>query len=145
MLGEDLLELAREPSSEKRSALLRRITDLFYDGVTERNVSENALFEEVVLRVLKDVDVAGRVGLSESVADNAHLSRRIVVTLAVDDIAVARPVLERSPVLADADLVRLSGAGSDEHLQAISRRKTLSQLVTDALLERGSRVVLQLL
>ena len=60
MLGEDLLELAREPSSEKRSALLRRITDLFYDGVTERNVSENALFEEVVLRVLKDVDVAGR-------------------------------------------------------------------------------------
>ena len=39
----------------------------------------------------------------------------------------------------------LSGAGSDEHLQAISRRKTLSQLVTDALLERGSRVVLQLL
>ena len=62
-------------SRPRRSAapFLRRITDLFYDGVTERNVSENALFEEVVLRVLKDVDVAGRVGLSESVADNAAL------------------------------------------------------------------------
>lgn len=145
MLGEDLLELAREPSSEKRSALLRRITDLFYDGVTERNVSENALFEEVVLRVLEDVDVAGRAGLSDSLADNPHLSRRLAATLAADEITVARPVLERSPVLGDADLVRLTGAGSDEHLQAISRRKTLSQVVTDALIERGSRVVMQLL
>jgi hypothetical protein len=145
MLGEDLLELAREPSSEKRSALLRRITDLFYDGVTERNVSENALFEEVVLRVLRDVDVGGRLGLAETVADNPHLSRRIVLTLAADEIAVARPVLERSPVLGDHDLVRLGGAVSDDHLQAISRRRSLSQVVTDVLIDRGSHVVLRLL
>jgi uncharacterized protein (DUF2336 family) len=145
MACEDLLELAREPSSEKRSALLRRITDLFYDGVSERNVSENALFEEIVLRVLRDADTDGRAGLSESVAENPHVSRRIILRLAADAIAVARPVLERSPVLRDEDLLDITGSGSDEHLQAISRRKTLSELVTDALLERGSRLVLQLL
>ena len=54
-------------------------------------------------------------------------------------------MLERSPLLGDADLVRITGSGTDEHLQAISRRRTLSQVVTDALIERGSRVVMQLL
>jgi uncharacterized protein (DUF2336 family) len=142
---EDLLELAREPSSEKRSALLRRVTDLFYDGVSDRNVSENELFEEIVLRVLQDVDLDGRAGLAQTIADRPNVSRRIVLTLAEDDIAVAACVLERSPVLDDPALVRLAGAGSDPHLQAISRRMTLSEIVTDALLKRGGSIVRRLL
>lgn len=145
MLGDDLLELAREPSSEKRSALLRRITDLFFDGVSERNVSVGALFEEVVLRVLRDVDRDGRRSLAETIADRPGVPGRLLLALARDDIAVAGPVLERSPSLADTDLVALSGEGSDAHLQAISRRPTLSEIVTDALLEHGSLVVMRLL
>jgi uncharacterized protein (DUF2336 family) len=113
--------------------------------VSERNVSENELFEEIVLRVMKDVDVPGRADLAESIADKAKASRRIIVALARDEITVARPVLERSSVLEDEDLVSLSGEVSDDHLQAISRRRTLSEMVTDVLLERGSRVVMQLL
>src|SRR5882672_12567417 len=104
MVGEDLLELARQPSSEKRSALLRRITDLFFDGMSERNVSENALFDEIVLRVMRDVDLDARAAFSEQVADKPSASRHLVLTLARDEIAVARPVLERSPVLGDCVL-----------------------------------------
>jgi uncharacterized protein (DUF2336 family) len=144
MLG-DLLELAREPSSEKRSALLRRITDLFFDGMSERNVSECALFEEVVLRVMRDVDGEGRAALASSIADRRGLPRRLIMALACDDIAVARPILERSPSLEDADLIAVSHKASDAHLQAISRRTTLSEMVTDVLLARGSLVVMQLL
>src|SRR5215211_6637087 len=104
----DLLELAREPSSEKRSALLRRITDLFFDGTSERNVSECALFEEVVLRVMRDVDCEGRAALASDIANRRNLPRRLVMALARDEIAVARPVLERSPCLEDVDLVAVS-------------------------------------
>jgi hypothetical protein len=143
-VGEDLLELAREPSSEKRSALLRRITDLFFDG-RERNVSENALFEEVVLRVIRDVGRDGRAALAADVAARADLPHGLLMTLASDEIAVARFLLEQSPALRDGDLVALSEQASDEHLQSISRRRTLSEIVTDALTERGSLVVMQLL
>jgi uncharacterized protein (DUF2336 family) len=145
MAGDDLMELARQPSREKRSALLRRITDLFFDGVSERNISENELFEEVVLRLMKDVDIKGRAELAGGICANPNVPRRVIVTLAADDIAVARPVLEHSPVLLSRDLVKLSGLASDAHLQAMSRRKTLSETVTDVLIERGSRLVWQLL
>jgi uncharacterized protein (DUF2336 family) len=94
---------------------------------------------------MADVDVTGRAELAESIADRDNAPRRMVLALARDEITVARPVLERSPVLRDEDLVELSASSTDEHLQAISRRKTLSEMVTDVLLERGSQVVLQLL
>ncbi|MDQ0467449.1 DUF2336 domain-containing protein [Labrys wisconsinensis] len=145
MVGDDLLELAREPSSEKRSALLRRITDLFFDGLSERNVSENALFDEIVLRVMQDVDVRARAAFADQVADEAGASHRLVMRLARDEIAVARPVLERSPVLADAQLVELIAEVGDEHRQAICRRRSLSAVVTDVLLEHGSASVRHLL
>lgn len=145
MLGRDLLELAREPSAEQRNALLRRITDMFFDPARERNISESVLFEEVVLRVMRDVDTAGRIELAHIVADHSMAPRRLVMGLARDEIAVARPVLERSDVLSPEDLTRLVVQSSDDHLQAISRRKSLPEMVTDVLLEYGSATVYRVL
>ena len=50
-LTAELVQLAKEPSSDKRRALLRQITDLFFLDDGERNISETTLFEEVVSRV----------------------------------------------------------------------------------------------
>jgi uncharacterized protein (DUF2336 family) len=140
-LTAELVHLAKEPSSDKRRALLRQITDMFFLDDNERNVSESALFEEIVLRVAKDVDVAGRTEFAERIADQDNAPRNLVLNLAKSEIEVARPVLARSNVLVDSDLVAIAAEGGDNALQAISERRTISEIVTDVLVRRGSQLV----
>ena len=63
--------------------------------------------------------------------------------LAFDDtIAVAAPMLIRSEQLSEQDLIENAVAKSQDHLQAITQRRTLSEPVTDVLIEHGgSRVI----
>jgi len=69
--------------------------------------------------------------------------RKIMRLLAFDDdIEVASPILVRSPALDEATLAENARTKSQQHLLAISRRETLSEMVTDALVERGHAEVL---
>jgi len=140
-LTAELVNLAKESSSDKRRALLRQITDLFFINDDEHNLSESALFEEVVSRVIKDVDLNGRAEFAERIADEDHAPRNIVLSLAQGEIEVARPVLARSNVLVEADLVAIASTSGDQALQAMSERRTLSEIVTDVLVRRGSQLV----
>ena len=64
-------------------------------------------------------------------------------TLARDDETdVACPVLSLSERLDDSTLVETARSKSQDHLFAISRRQSLSQVVTDVLVERGDTQVL---
>ena len=65
--------------------------------------------------------------------------------LAHDDIAVARSVLARSTRLTDQDLVSVAVTRGRDHMLAISERSTLSEPVTDVLVTRGDRVVVNAL
>jgi uncharacterized protein (DUF2336 family) len=136
----DLIALARETSSERRRELLRQITDMFLStDVATQTASD--LFEEVVLRLARDIGIAGCMALAERIADHASAPRKLVMTLATDEIAVAHPILERSPVLEEDDLVSLATNLSDAHLQSLSLRRSLSEAITDILIQRGSRNV----
>src|SRR5262249_60093815 len=53
----------------------------------------------------------------------------------------AGPVLTRSPQLDNAALVENARTKSQQHLLAISKRKSLAETVTDVLVERGDRQV----
>lgn len=143
MVIENLLQVAQEKSSENRRVLLRQITDMFFDGTSERSVSEKALFEEVVIRATRDLDVSGRTDFANRIADEGDAPRNVILSLARDEIDVARPVLERSAVLTDNDLSAIATVSGDTHLLAISGRKTLSEVVTDVLVRRGSQLVVR--
>jgi uncharacterized protein (DUF2336 family) len=56
---------------------------------------------------------------------------------------VAGPVLTRSNLLHDADLVAIASTGSQAHLFAISGRSWLGQAVTDVLVDCGDRDVVR--
>ena len=62
--------------------------------------------------------------------------------LALDkSIDVAGAILSQSDQLDDETLVEGANTRSQDHLLAISRRQTLSEIVTDVLVERGNRQV----
>jgi uncharacterized protein (DUF2336 family) len=58
-----------------------------------------------------------------------------------DDIEVAAPVLSYSERLDERALLANAGGKSQQHLFAIAQRKSLSEAVTDLLVERGDREV----
>lgn len=56
-------------------------------------------------------------------------------------IDVAEPLLLRSPALRDDHLEPIARTQSQEHLLVIAQRKTLSERLTDILVERGNEEV----
>jgi uncharacterized protein (DUF2336 family) len=58
-----------------------------------------------------------------------------------DDIEVARPILSQSERLEGSALLANANTKSQQHLFAISQRSSLSEAVTDVLVERGDREV----
>jgi uncharacterized protein (DUF2336 family) len=131
--------LARAPG--RRDALLRELTDIFLES--QRNPRERELFDEVADKVLDFVDAPARQHLAERLAIRADAPRRVVVRLAGDAIAIAAPLLARSPVLTDDDLVALAQEKSQDHLAAIARRGSLPAPVTDVLIARARADVLE--
>lgn len=141
-LLEELSELARERSGERRRDLLRGLTDLFDSGTAETKSASGDLFGDVVSRVLDEVAVEIRAEVSERLSKIEHSPRKLMLQLAQDDISVASPVLRSSDALTDDDLVHIANNHSQDHLLAISDRKTLTEQVTDALVEKGDQAVL---
>ena len=129
--------LARERSSEKRRALLHAISDRFFGSGRGAVDDEVALFDDVVTKVLDEVEPMARAELSQRLADLTSPPRKTLLQLAEDDITVAEPILARSTALDDSDLDAHRPQRSQEHLAAIASRSTLSERVTDVLVDRG--------
>jgi uncharacterized protein (DUF2336 family) len=76
--------------------------------------------------------------MAEVFARSAEAPAAIVQALSVDQVSVALPVLEHSPLLIDADLVDIVATGNGEMQCAIARRAGLPVSVCAAIAEVGS-------
>ena len=141
----DLIELAKEPSSAKRRELLRQVTDLFFSGAEAHPSGEMALFDDVLSQLSSEMEEVVRAELAERMADTAAPPRRLLRVLASDAITVAEPVLTRSTALSEEDLLRVARTRDQSHLRAISRRVTVPEAVSDAIVERGDDATLGVL
>lgn len=136
-------KLAKDSSEQGRQELLRVLTDLFVDSKDEPSVDQNALFSEVVTNVLDDVATEARKEFSSRVAAQEHLPKDVAMKLAKDKSEIASPVLQHSPVLEDSDLVEICKDSPQQHLLAISQRQSIGNDVTDLIVARGNKVVVE--
>jgi len=128
---------------ERRVETLRRVADLFVHAAPDYTDEQIALFDDVIGRLEEKIEVAVRAELARRLAVIPNAPPRIIRKLAFDDeIIVAGPVLSQSERLSDDMLIENARTKSQLHLLAISKRKTLSEPVTDVLTERGERDVL---
>lgn len=129
-------------SMQRRAEMLSEITSLYIRGADR--FAENAidLFDDIITRLAAEIEVSVRAMLAHRLAPLANAPINITRVLASDDdISVAGPILVQSARLDEATLVANARAKSQAHLLAISQRKSLSEKVTDVLIERGSRQV----
>jgi uncharacterized protein (DUF2336 family) len=119
------------------------VTDLFIVSSESFSEKEIGLFDDVILRLAADIEQPARAMLAERLASISNAPPKTVRVLAFDNaIEVAGPVLIRSERLDDASLVENASEKSQEHLLAISCRRSLSETVTDVLVARGDKQVL---
>jgi uncharacterized protein (DUF2336 family) len=133
-------------SAEKRLSAARRVTDLFLSSAGSFNREQIELFDDVLERLIKTIeiraiaDVSARLALAElsvQLAPVAQAPPSVVRRLARnDDIAVAGPVLTESARLSAEDLVEIAETKGEQHLLAIAGRWWLKEVVTDAILAR---------
>jgi uncharacterized protein (DUF2336 family) len=130
-------------TSQSRRQLLNAITDLFLldDAPSEE---AKAHYSEIATHSLTHLESDARKSYADHVAALATLPHAVATMLANDpDSEVARLVLKLSPVLTDSDLTAIALNQSQHHLVAIAERARLPETVTDVLVERGDRSVLQ--
>jgi uncharacterized protein (DUF2336 family) len=141
-----LLDLAKEGSSEKRRELLRQITDAFLADPPDRSDRESALFDEIVGAVASDLETQVRIELARKVSVSKVPLQRTARRLAMDVIEVARPVIERSIALSEADILDVIDQKSQDHMLAVTKRPDIGTSVSSALVAKGEdRVVAALL
>jgi uncharacterized protein (DUF2336 family) len=141
-----LLDLAKETSSDKRRDLLREITDALARDASIQTLANCAAFDEIAVAVVTDLKSEARSEISRMLSETTLPLGRTVRQLAMDEIAVAAPLLERSAALTDKDLVEVASTKSQAHLMAVTKRSSIGELVSDALVAHGEdNVVVSLL
>jgi uncharacterized protein (DUF2336 family) len=139
---EELEEALSSRAIGYRADTLRRVTDLFLSGPADYSEGEVAVFDDVMVRLVEEMQTSVRAALAERLAAIPNAPQTLVRRLAADAaIEVAGPVLRVSKRLDDAALVENARTSSQDHLMAISQRSSISEAVTDVLIERGDRTV----
>lgn len=132
-----LTELAKEKSSERRRTLLREVTDLFFDAPPKAGGGEMRQFDAVLQALASQTAQDAREELSRRFAGAPLAPKGLVMQLARDAIEVAGPILSKSGVLTEEDLVTIVHERGQEHMRAIAERAQVSERVSHAIVERG--------
>ncbi len=139
---ESLARLAKEASTEGRQKLLHEVTDMFMESPDTLSETEKAYFGDIMGKLVFELEMKVRQHLAETMSNVGAAPHDLVKRLANDAIEVARPVLLKSGILKDADLLEIVRTCGQEHLLAVSKRETVSEKVADALVEKGDDQVL---
>jgi uncharacterized protein (DUF2336 family) len=130
--------------TKRQLRALTRITDLFVAGSGRHSNKQIELFDEVFKTLVAAIELETRVKLAHRLATDPDAPRTLARAFAFDDaIAVAAPVLSQSEALSDSDLVASASTQGQGHLQAIAHRRTISEAITEILIERGEPSVVR--
>lgn len=136
MIVERYLDWAASAPPHMRAEAAGDLARSYLFGDLERDIREE--IETVLMRVLDDPSIAVRCAVAEAVASSPDAPHALVLSFAQDTPDVAEPVLARSPLLSDLELVDLMALGSARVQCAIARREPVSGPLSAAICEVAS-------
>ena len=136
----DLVGLARSRAPDDRQRLLLGVAALC--DVSRPAAELAPLLSEIFLTLAGQAEREVRQVLAERLAGVDWAPPALMHMLALDEIEIARPVITASPLLQDADLLRILVEATLEHQIAVARRPHLSEAVVEAIVERGEAVTM---
>jgi uncharacterized protein (DUF2336 family) len=141
-LIDEIQDATLSRSTKRQLRALTRITDLFVAGSGRYSNQQIELFDGVFKTLVSVIELKTRAKLARQVATNPNAPATLVRAFAFDDaVTVAAPVLTQSTALSESDLVVSARTQSQGHLYAIAQRRTISEAITEILIERGEPIV----
>jgi uncharacterized protein (DUF2336 family) len=138
------LEFAIAHASAQRCAeMLSQITDLFLHQVAKLSEDKIELFDDVMTRLALQTGASVRSLLASRLAPVPDAPFNIIRLLASnDEIEVAYPILAHAECIDEFGLALIARTKGQEHLLAISSRRSVNGAIADLLVERGNKQVL---
>jgi uncharacterized protein (DUF2336 family) len=136
MIVRQFLQWIRNAPSGERAEATSALARAYLHS--DLSVDDLAAAEGAMIMLLDDPSPLVRRALSDVFASAQKAPRVVVHALAADQLDVALPVLSRSPLLFDDDLVDLIATGQPEMQVAIASRPLLSPPLAAAIAEVGS-------
>lgn len=121
--------------SKARTALLKRLADVVCLPSSRVNAFERAMTADLLVEMLREADVSDRARVAHRLATLTEPPPVLSRLLLRDVFQVSRDLLENCPSLCDTDLVDCVRHASMEHRRVIAQRRTVSDVVCEALVE----------
>jgi hypothetical protein len=132
----------KDGSSRRRLHMLQQVTHLFLLSASRLGERQIDVFGDVLLRLIEGAEPDMLAPLSMILCGQTSAPKAVVRLLARhEEPTVAAPILLKSETLSRSDLVEMANHRGRQHLLAISGRKSLDEVLTDALLKRGDMAV----
>jgi|DeeseametaMP1786_FD_contig_111_48814_length_1785_multi_22_in_0_out_0_2 uncharacterized protein (DUF2336 family) len=106
------------------------VTGLFDKDIASH---EREVISDFLITVVRRAERDMRMALSSRIAEIDEAPLRLVLHLANEDIEIASPVLEKSTVLSDTDLIYIVKGQGPDYWRAIAKRENLGEQVIDVL------------
>ena len=132
---EDLMN--NRTSSAAQLSIVNKLTGQYNtEGGDAMNANEAELANGIFGLLMKNAETQVRAVMAENLRKSNKLPLELVRQMASDVSEVAAPILEQSPLMTDEMLMRIISAEADtKKLEAIARRETITEAVSDALVE----------
>jgi len=137
----ELIALSKDSSARGRRQLFSNISDLFLSDDNRLSEREHALVTSILTKLLAEIETTLRQNLAEELAELSDVPHDLISLLANDEIDVARPILFKSHLLEEPDLIEIIQNRSKEHLLVIAERDDISPIISDLLINYGDEDV----
>ncbi|MGH6828677.1 MAG: DUF2336 domain-containing protein [Rhizomicrobium sp.] len=138
-----LAQLATDPRDRaSRAEIYLAVASLYRVQGAELNLRERDLSRDILRRLTRDVEMAIRIALAERLADDIDAPHDLILLLVDDCIEVARPLILRSPLLVEHDLLRLIAKEAPGYREAVANRPYIGPALTEALVRCREESVL---
>jgi uncharacterized protein (DUF2336 family) len=136
------LALAHSRDPRQRERLLLALADLFDGPADSGEPAVRALIHDIFMSLVLHAERDIRARLADRLAPVDWAPPELIKLLAMDEVEIARPVIARSPLLQERDLIRLLVETTIEHQIEIARRPGISRAVVGAIIDQGQPAVL---
>ena len=137
-----LQDAAERPAARSRSSLLKRLADVVCLPSSRVNTFERAMTADLLVEMLKEAPRDDRVKVARRLVQLVEIPNTLLRLLLGDDVEVAQALLEQSNAVGDADLIGCARTAKTDHRRLIARRREVSEVVTDVLVEFGEAPVI---
>ncbi len=133
----------RNRANQSTADLTIRLSELLLLPSTDLFPQSRALIDDTLSELLPALDVPTKRQIAHRVAGLGEAPGRVLHKLLMDDISVARPILQKRKDIPDHVMLDVARQTGKEHRQAIASMRHLSGVVAHALVETDDPDIIQ--